>query len=81
VRGLKPYYWSAKIPEPKIRQIIEYFALDLTAKKYQAGELEDPFSDLFSETIFQPLNSERENRLCLSYLLTLVLLELAPIFD
>jgi hypothetical protein len=33
VKGLNPYYRSAEISEPKTRQIIEYFALDLTAKK------------------------------------------------
>jgi hypothetical protein len=33
VKGLNLYCRSAEISEPKTRQIIEYFALDLTAKK------------------------------------------------
>jgi hypothetical protein len=37
VKGLNPYCRSAKISEPKTRQIIEYFALDLTAKKIKPG--------------------------------------------
>ncbi|HEX8368011.1 MAG TPA: hypothetical protein VF604_05675 [Pyrinomonadaceae bacterium] len=41
VKGLNPYYRSAKISEPKTRQIIGYFALDLTAKKNQAGKFAD----------------------------------------
>jgi hypothetical protein len=41
VKGLNPYYRVAEISEPKNLQIIDYFALDLTAKKNQAGKFAD----------------------------------------
>ena len=39
MKGLNSYYRVAEISEPKTRQIIEYFALDLTAKKNKPGSL------------------------------------------